>query len=171
MLRTQTCKFIKHAHVRPGFGSVSIPRMCDSPTSREADLRNKCGMDPFIILPDKSNYIDQQIIKVQELPEHVSRFLACMCTFGHSACPLQPCLSLFASCDLHHVQQQARSSQDMLPLPFAQKCTLAGFPKVTSSWQLGHYSIPQVSQRQAGVSRCPPERCRATSSCRLTGTL
>jgi DNA replication licensing factor MCM5 len=60
-MQCKTCKAIKHVQVRPGFGSCSIPRVCEGQPGAEGDMAKKCGVDPFIVLPDKSAYIDQQV--------------------------------------------------------------------------------------------------------------
>ena len=40
-----------------------IPRMCDAATL--GGEGNTCGQDPFIILPSRSKYVDQQQLKLQ----------------------------------------------------------------------------------------------------------
>jgi len=71
-IQCKTCKTIRRLNVRPGFGSCTIPRICEGAVADEGgDMNKKCGVDPFVVLPDKSNYVDQQVLKVQELPEHV----------------------------------------------------------------------------------------------------
>ncbi len=40
-----------------------IPRACDSVTMTGAAA--ECGMDPFVILPARSTYVDQQTLKLQ----------------------------------------------------------------------------------------------------------
>lgn len=52
-----------------GFGSVPMPRVC--PTSEAGGEGNNCGLDPFIMIPDKCVYIDTQRLKLQEKPEDV----------------------------------------------------------------------------------------------------
>lgn len=52
-----------------GFGSTMLPRHC---TSRPAEAGGRaCPMDPFIISPDDSEYINTQTMKLQEAPEMV----------------------------------------------------------------------------------------------------
>ena len=54
--------------VRAGFAGVSLPRKCDRPRQpNEA----QCPLDPYMILPEKCKYIDQQQWKLQEPPEMV----------------------------------------------------------------------------------------------------
>jgi DNA replication licensing factor MCM5 len=51
-------------HVKPGFGGADLPPFCHGG-------QNKCGQNPYQILPDQSEFIDQQILKLQETPESV----------------------------------------------------------------------------------------------------
>lgn len=47
-----------------------------------------CPVDPYIIIPDQCEYVDQQILKLQELPEDVPtgemprHVLLCMDRYG-----------------------------------------------------------------------------------------
>eukprot|EP00735_Rhodelphis_limneticus_P015632 TRINITY_DN994_c0_g1::TRINITY_DN994_c0_g1_i1::g.15989::m.15989 TRINITY_DN994_c0_g1::TRINITY_DN994_c0_g1_i1::g.15989 ORF type:complete len:764 (+),score=182.15,sp/O80786/MCM5_ARATH/50.40/0.0,MCM/PF00493.18/2.5e-132,MCM_N/PF14551.1/1.8e-19,MCM_N/PF14551.1/2.9e+03,Mg_chelatase/PF01078.16/5.5e+02,Mg_chelatase/PF01078.16/8.7e-05,AAA_3/PF07726.6/0.0019,AAA_5/PF07728.9/5.1e+03,AAA_5/PF07728.9/0.032,Ribosomal_S14/PF00253.16/0.075,Methyltransf_18/PF12847.2/7.9e+02,Methyltransf_18/PF12847.2/2.6,Methyltran len=67
-LRCRRCGNTKDIPVRPGFGSVPVPRLCDSvPPTGEKD----CGQDPYDIISEKSSFIDQQVVKLQEQPEMV----------------------------------------------------------------------------------------------------
>lgn len=64
--------------VPPGFSSVPIPRVC-SRKSAEAVQENggvqgvptDCPQDPYVIIPDRCEYVDQQVLKLQEAPEEV----------------------------------------------------------------------------------------------------
>ncbi len=64
---TIKCRKCSHQHtlqVKPGFGGADLPPFCHS-------NQNKCGQNPYQILPDQSEFIDQQILKLQETPESV----------------------------------------------------------------------------------------------------
>lgn len=64
-IQCQSCRQSKRMPVNAGFGGAILPRVCDrTPVS---DEEQKCGIDPFVILPDKSTCIDQQTLKMQEL--------------------------------------------------------------------------------------------------------
>jgi DNA replication licensing factor MCM5 len=68
----RNCKAVRHVSVNPGFGGARIPRLCDTPNPDAASgANNKCPLDPYIILPDSTKYIDQQRLKLQENPEEV----------------------------------------------------------------------------------------------------
>ncbi|DBB06454.1 hypothetical protein WJX77_000661 [Trebouxia sp. C0004] len=68
-LECKTCHTIKTVTCKPGVGGAMIPRMCDAATL--GGEGNTCGQDPFIILPSRSKYVDQQQLKLQERPEAV----------------------------------------------------------------------------------------------------
>jgi DNA replication licensing factor MCM5 len=49
-----------------GFGAVNVPRNCRAHETSVIDNKNKCPIDPFIFLPEKSHHIDIQILKLVE---------------------------------------------------------------------------------------------------------
>ncbi|KAF8393078.1 hypothetical protein HHK36_021319 [Tetracentron sinense] len=64
----KNCKNIKTVPCRPGLGGAIVPRSCDHiPQPGE----EPCPIDPWIVVPDKSKYVDQQTLKLQENPEDV----------------------------------------------------------------------------------------------------
>jgi DNA replication licensing factor MCM5 len=65
----RNCKLTKQVNCGSGFGGVNLPRTCDSNQSNQ--LSNKCPLDPYQILADNSEYIDQQRLKLQETPESI----------------------------------------------------------------------------------------------------
>ncbi|EPS62425.1 hypothetical protein M569_12365 [Genlisea aurea] len=67
-LLCKNCRNVKLVPCRPGLGGAIIPRSCDHipQASEEA-----CPIDPYIVVPDKSKYVDQQTLKLQENPEDV----------------------------------------------------------------------------------------------------
>ncbi|CAI5535647.1 unnamed protein product [Closterium sp. Naga37s-1] len=68
VLMCRSCKNVKAIPCRPGLGGAIIPRTCDrTPQPGE----EPCGVDPWVVLPDRSEYVDQQTLKLQENPEDV----------------------------------------------------------------------------------------------------
>ncbi|XP_054822131.1 DNA replication licensing factor MCM5 [Prosopis cineraria] len=64
----KNCKKGKHVPCRPGLGGAIVPRSCDHiPQPGE----EPCPLDPWLVVPDKSKYVDQQTLKLQENPEDV----------------------------------------------------------------------------------------------------
>ncbi|XP_042506697.1 DNA replication licensing factor MCM5 [Macadamia integrifolia] len=64
----KNCKSVRAVPCRPGLGGAIIPRSCDHvPQPGE----EPCPVDPFMVVPDKGKYVDQQTLKLQENPEDV----------------------------------------------------------------------------------------------------
>lgn len=67
VVQCKVCKNSKTIICNDGMGGAFIPRSCDlQPAGSES-----CGLEPFVIQPDKGTYIDQQSLKLQEMPEAV----------------------------------------------------------------------------------------------------
>ncbi|CAM6127448.1 unnamed protein product [Calypogeia fissa] len=67
-LLCKNCKNLKVIACRPGLGGAVMPRNCDRPTQPGEQA---CPLDPWVVAPDKSKYVDQQTLKLQENPEDV----------------------------------------------------------------------------------------------------
>lgn len=66
----RACLNTKVLPIHGGFSSITLPRSCDN--ARDVDgSRNKCPMDPFVIVHDKCKFVDSQVIKLQEAPDMV----------------------------------------------------------------------------------------------------
>ncbi|KAI3902911.1 hypothetical protein MKW92_027171 [Papaver armeniacum] len=68
-LLCRNCKNIKEIPCRPGLGGAIVPRSCDHVPQTAGE--EPCPIDPWIVVPDKSKYVDQQTVKLQENPEDV----------------------------------------------------------------------------------------------------
>lgn len=68
-LQCRDCKQTMRVACKPGLGGAFIPRTCT--LSQGVPGAEKCSLDPFYVLPEKSKYIDQQSLKLQERPEDV----------------------------------------------------------------------------------------------------
>ncbi|XP_008784797.2 DNA replication licensing factor MCM5 [Phoenix dactylifera] len=67
-LMCKNCKSIRIVPCRPGLGGAIVPRSCDHvPQPGE----EPCPLDPWLVAPDKSKYVDLQTLKLQENPEDV----------------------------------------------------------------------------------------------------
>ncbi|KAK2923370.1 hypothetical protein FoTM2_016893 [Fusarium oxysporum f. sp. vasinfectum] len=53
-----------------GFTGVSLPRQC-ARSRIPNDPTPKCPLDPYFVVHEKSQFVDQQIIKLQEAPDQV----------------------------------------------------------------------------------------------------
>ncbi|KAK5993435.1 DNA replication licensing factor mcm5 [Cladobotryum mycophilum] len=67
------CRNCQHSQSLPilgGFTGVTLPRQC-SRKRIPNDPTPKCPMDPYFVMHEKSRFVDQQIIKLQEAPDQV----------------------------------------------------------------------------------------------------
>jgi DNA replication licensing factor MCM5 len=69
-LKCNTCENTKEIFVNPGLCAAHIPAACDG-SARRGGVAEKCPPNPFKIIDDLCEYVDEQMIKLQELPEHV----------------------------------------------------------------------------------------------------
>ncbi|KAI8872420.1 MCM-domain-containing protein [Ramicandelaber brevisporus] len=66
------CKNCRASRILPvsgGLASLQLPRSCDAQVDVKDSTFQKCPLDPFIIDHDRSKFIDQQTLKLQEIPE------------------------------------------------------------------------------------------------------
>ncbi|CDR43656.1 CYFA0S12e02916g1_1 [Cyberlindnera fabianii] len=65
----RSCRHTQRINVNSSFGGVVLPSACAAiPADGE---KSQCPRDPYVIVHDKSLFIDQQSLKLQELPEMV----------------------------------------------------------------------------------------------------
>ncbi|KAK9810736.1 hypothetical protein WJX73_003912 [Symbiochloris irregularis] len=70
-LMCKDCKAIKRIPCRRGFGGVMIPRNCENTQQAVAVGQEACSLDPYVVLPTRTQCVDQQTLKLQERPEDV----------------------------------------------------------------------------------------------------
>lgn len=68
-LMCRNCRHMTILDVNSGFGSMQIPTKCLAPSV--AGKGNECPPNPYVVVHDKSTFIDQQVLKLQESPEDV----------------------------------------------------------------------------------------------------
>jgi len=68
-IRCSNCSRERWVQNFSGFGSVPFPRTCENANNENNE--RKCPLDPFVMVPDKCEYIDTQRLKLQENPEDV----------------------------------------------------------------------------------------------------
>ena len=67
-LQCRSCHHSKVLPVAGGFTGVSLPRVCDREKMPGED---RCPLDPYVVVHEKCQFVDQQIIKLQEAPDQV----------------------------------------------------------------------------------------------------
>jgi len=70
VLKCSSCENQKTVHVSAGFCAAHIPASCDGNPARGGVLE-RCPPNPFVVIDDLCEYVDEQSFKLQELPEHV----------------------------------------------------------------------------------------------------
>ncbi|KAK9464152.1 MCM2/3/5 family-domain-containing protein [Lipomyces oligophaga] len=68
-LRCKFCHHIRIVYVGAGFSGVHIPRQCEAPPGPTRE--KQCKSDPFEIVHDGCQFVDQQVLKLQEAPDMV----------------------------------------------------------------------------------------------------
>ncbi|OBA23862.1 MCM-domain-containing protein [Metschnikowia bicuspidata var. bicuspidata NRRL YB-4993] len=72
LLLCRNCKHTMKLKVPTGFGPLSLPPRCLANHNHdESHLQQKCPPDPYVVVHDKSSFIDQQTLKLQEAPDAV----------------------------------------------------------------------------------------------------
>jgi DNA replication licensing factor MCM5 len=69
-LQCRNCGHVQDVHISGGFSGVTLPRVCGR-SKAPGDPTEKCPLDPYFVLHEKSRFVDQQIIKLQEAPDQV----------------------------------------------------------------------------------------------------
>ncbi|KAK4227102.1 MCM2/3/5 family-domain-containing protein [Podospora fimiseda] len=69
-IQCRTCEHTQDIHVLGGFSGVTLPRQCGR-TRHAGEPSEKCPLDPYFVVHEKSKFVDQQIIKLQEAPDQV----------------------------------------------------------------------------------------------------
>ncbi|GEQ66604.1 hypothetical protein JCM33374_g267 [Metschnikowia sp. JCM 33374] len=71
-LLCRNCKHTMKLKVPTGFGPLSLPQKCLANHNHdESNSQQKCPPDPYVVVHDKSTFIDQQTLKLQEAPDAV----------------------------------------------------------------------------------------------------
>jgi DNA replication licensing factor MCM5 len=69
-LQCRSCAGPYQMIVEGGFTGVSLPRICNRQRP-EHEASEKCPMDPYFVVHERCQFIDQQVIKLQEAPDQV----------------------------------------------------------------------------------------------------
>jgi len=69
-IRCRNCQHEERIPVAGGFSGVSLPRTCARQRG-EGESGDKCPLDPYYVLHEHCQFIDQQVLKLQEAPDQV----------------------------------------------------------------------------------------------------
>ncbi|KAK5162915.1 minichromosome maintenance protein 5 [Saxophila tyrrhenica] len=107
-IQCRSCGHPERLSISSGFTGVTLPRVCGRPQNNPSD-GDKCPLDPYFVVHEKSQFIDQQVLKLQEahddvpvgeLPRHIlvsaDRYLANRVVPG-SRCVVMGVFSIYNS--------------------------------------------------------------------------
>ncbi|TIA16908.1 DNA replication licensing factor mcm5 [Aureobasidium pullulans] len=69
-IQCRNCQHSQNISVLGGFSGLTLPRTCARSTQPGEDSA-KCPLDPYFVVHEKCQFIDQQVIKLQEAPDDV----------------------------------------------------------------------------------------------------
>ncbi|KXT15349.1 hypothetical protein AC579_10432 [Pseudocercospora musae] len=68
-IQCRNCQHEQNVPVTSGFSAITLPRTCGR--VKGPDDGEKCPLDPYFVVHEKSQFIDQQVLKLQEAPDDV----------------------------------------------------------------------------------------------------
>lgn len=66
----RNCRHLLRIQVAGGLNGLNIPRKCQG-AEMSGNKNRECPPDPYVVVHDKSQFVDQQTLKLQESPEMV----------------------------------------------------------------------------------------------------
>ncbi|EXJ60429.1 minichromosome maintenance protein 5 [Cladophialophora yegresii CBS 114405] len=70
-IQCRNCEHTQQLPVEGGFSGITLPRQCGRVKIPEQESGEACPLDPYFVVHEASQFIDQQIIKLQEAPDQV----------------------------------------------------------------------------------------------------
>lgn len=99
VLMCRSCRGLLNLHVNSGFSGLQLPTKCQAQSV--SGQPSECPPNPYVVVHDKSRFIDQQVLKLQESPENVpvgelprSLVVTCDRTLTNRAIPGSRCTVL-----------------------------------------------------------------------------
>lgn len=68
-IQCKNCSHVQDLPVTGGFTGITLPRTCGR--NQDQQISDGCPMDPYFIVHEKSQFVDQQVLKLQEAPDQV----------------------------------------------------------------------------------------------------
>jgi len=66
-IKCSNCENVKEIFVGAGFCGAHVPSACDG----NSGVNERCPPNSFVVADDLCDFVDEQVLKLQELPEHV----------------------------------------------------------------------------------------------------
>ncbi|KAH8430665.1 minichromosome maintenance protein 5 [Aspergillus melleus] len=70
-IRCKNCDHSDNLSVEGGFAGLSLPRRCGRERQPGEGVQEQCPLDPYVVSHDKCQFVDQQVLKLQEAPDQV----------------------------------------------------------------------------------------------------
>ncbi|KAL2010708.1 hypothetical protein VTN00DRAFT_6515 [Thermoascus crustaceus] len=70
-IKCKNCGSTENIAVEGGFSALSLPRTCKRQQMPGDEPGEKCPLDPYVVVHEKSQFVDQQVLKLQEAPDQV----------------------------------------------------------------------------------------------------
>lgn len=70
-IQCRNCGHTQHLPIEGGFTGITLPRNCGRSSNPGESVGDKCPLDPYFVVHERSQFVDQQIIKLQEAPDQV----------------------------------------------------------------------------------------------------
>ena len=72
-IQCRNCGYTDHMAIEGGFSGITLPRTCGRSKIPGQNIEEgaQCPLDPYFVVHEKCQFIDQQVIKLQEAPDQV----------------------------------------------------------------------------------------------------
>ncbi|KAL5340576.1 MCM2/3/5 family-domain-containing protein [Aspergillus crustosus] len=70
-IRCKNCDHSENIRVEGGFSGLTLPRRCGRQQQPGDQPDQQCPLDPYVVAHERSQFVDQQILKLQEAPDQV----------------------------------------------------------------------------------------------------
>ncbi|KAJ5517759.1 Nucleic acid-binding OB-fold [Penicillium expansum] len=70
-VRCKGCDHSENIQVDGGFSGLSLPRRCGRPKNDNDQPNEQCPLDPYVVHHERCQFVDQQVLKLQEAPDQV----------------------------------------------------------------------------------------------------
>ncbi|KAI1621882.1 minichromosome maintenance protein 5 [Exophiala viscosa] len=70
-IQCRNCDHIDYLPIEGGFSGITLPRTCSRRKVPGQEAGDPCPLDPYFVVHESSQFIDQQILKLQEAPDQV----------------------------------------------------------------------------------------------------
>jgi DNA replication licensing factor MCM5 len=70
-IQCRNCAHTENLVVEGGFSGITLPRICGRNKIPGQESGTDCPMDPYFVVHERCQFIDQQVIKLQEAPDQV----------------------------------------------------------------------------------------------------